>query len=500
MGKETETIYILNPEYELRRDKNRIIIVNKTIAIASFVRDFMGFVHPIYAIILSFFDGEKKLEQVLAAATALLRKDQSFISNIIEPLLENEEALHFHYDGYHFSFPEKLLVKRDDGIIPIKYRPEDFFIPKQEMDLESRRLHYPLDILFMVNTRCVTDCIYCYADRTKKMDCQIPLKRLKELIKEAKSLNMRSFDITGGELFLYEHWEEFLAELLANGFVPYISTKCPIKPETIKKLTELGIKRIQISIDSIIKEELMQLLSVKEDYYHQLLETIKNLDESDIEIYTNTQFTSINTGHAEDLINYLLDLKNIKRINMGAAGYSLYKCEKDYLEYKPLLKEIKRIEAHVNELKEKYVDKVNINFSGYIEKASILNKNQEESEKDFKARARCSGNFYAFFILPDGKVTICEELYWHPKFVIGDLTKQSIEEVWNSRPALELYNISQDIVSAKSPCKTCSEFEPCHKNQGVCWKQVLYAYGYDNWDYADPKCPYASKPIRKYYI
>ena len=28
------------------------------------------------------------------------------------------------------------------------------------------------------------------------------------------------------------------------------------------------------------------------------------------------------------------------------------------------------------------------------------------------------------YILPDGKVTICEELYWNEHFIIGDVTKQ----------------------------------------------------------------------------
>lgn len=25
------------------------------------------------------------------------------------------------------------------------------------------------------------------------------------------------------------------------------------------------------------------------------------------------------------------------------------------------------------------------------------------------------------FVLPDGKVSACEQLYWHPQFIIGDL-------------------------------------------------------------------------------
>lgn len=311
---------------------------------------------------------------------------------------------------------------------------------------------------------------------------------------------MRSFDITGGELFLYKHWEELLARLLDNGFNPYISTKCPIEPKTIKRLKELGIKRIQVSIDSIIKDELMKILNVNEDYSDRLIATIKNLDENGFEIYTNTQLTSINTDHVGTLIDFLLNSENIKRINIGAAGFSLYKDENNFRRYQATLEDIKRIESYVNELKEKYQDKVSINFSGYVEKAKILNADKEEKKKNFQERSSCSGNFYALFILPDGKVTICEELYWHPAFIIGDLKKQSIMETWNSTRALELYNISKDMVKEESSCKTCDEFDQCHKYKGVCWKEILYAYGYENWDYPDPKCPRAQKPFREYYL
>jgi len=332
------------------------------------------------------------------------------------------------------------------------------------------------------------------------MDCEIPLERLEELIREARKLDMRTFDITGGELFLYKYWEELLAEVLSNGFVPYISTKYPIDLEILNKLKNLGIKKIQISIDSIIKNELITMLDVTENYYHKLLLTLKELDKDDFEIHTNTQVNSQNQENIHLLLDYLLSLKNIKRMNISAAGYSIYKGEENYLVYKPDLEHVKKIESTVNDLKAKYENTIDINFSGYIEKSGLIDKTFEEKKRDFMSRSRCSANFYSFVILPDGKVTICEELYWHPQFIIGDLTKQSIEEVWNSKRALELYNISREMARDESECKTCDEFESCHRYKGVCWKEVLYAYGYENWDYPDPKCPYARKPTIKYYL
>ena len=490
-------VYILNPHYDLRTDKKRAIITNRTTD--PIVNSFIGFVHPVYAIILSFFDGERNLSEVIGDVSTLLKKERNVISNIIHPLLENDEERHFHFDDHHFSFPKKLLTRRLNTDNPKKYNPRDFFIHKEDMDLKSWRLNYPLDILFMVNTQCATDCIYCYADRRKNVS-PISFERLKDIMREAKELNLRSIDITGGELFLKADWETLLRELLSNGFMPYISTKCPISPDIIEKLKDMGIDKIQISIDSINKNEMMEILNVDEKYYHMMMKTFNNLDARGIAIYTNTQLMSINTKHIGELIDFLLSLENIKRINMGAAGYSIYKGEERFLKYKPSLEAVKKVEQHVNELKEIYKDKIAINFSGYQDKHSILDKDLEEKKKAFDKRARCSANFYSFVLLPDGKVTICEELYWHPAFIIGDLKTQSIEEVWNSKRALEIYNISRDMVRDESPCKNCAEFEPCHRFNGVCWKEVIYAYGYDNWDYADPKCPHSTMPKNEYYL
>ncbi len=493
----SEPIYVLNPDYILRRDNNRVIITNRYSEPG--IDDFMGFMHPIHAVILSFFNGENHMEKAVGQVAQLTGQDTAVIQKIVQPMLDNEDALHFHYENRHFSFPKRILVKKGKSQTSISYNPREFFIPKAEMDLDTRRLNSPLDILFMVNTRCFTDCLYCYADRSREVK-PFPMERLRKIIKEARRMNMRSFDLTGGDFFLYAQWETLLEELTENGFFPYISTKYPVDLDIIKKLKKMGINRLQVSIDSIVKEELIAILKVKEDYYHQIRETFRLLDENGMEINTNTQLTALNTSNFESLLGYLLGLKNIKSIRVGVAGPSLYKPTEDYQDLKPSIEEIKRIENYVQHQAKKYKGKVDIGFSGYTAKDAIVNPDKREKVKRFSERSQCSANFYGFIILPDGKVTICEELYWHPSFIIGDLTCNSIEEVWSSEKALELFKLSQDKVSKESACRTCNEFDLCHQKKGVCWKEVLYAYGNDKWDFPDPKCPYAPEPHREYYV
>ncbi|MDR1112592.1 MAG: SPASM domain-containing protein [Bacteroidales bacterium] len=112
----------------------------------------------------------------------------------------------------------------------------------------------------------------------------------------------------------------------------------------------------------------------------------------------------------------------------------------------------------------------------------------------------CTGNVNSFFVLPDGKVTICEQMYWHPFFILGDLSKQSIMEMWNSEKALALWNFSQDEVREKSPCKHCEEFEECRRGLGNCWRMAISAYGNENYDFPMPDCPKAPPITKKFYL
>jgi radical SAM protein with 4Fe4S-binding SPASM domain len=499
-SKEQQDIYVLNPGYCIKEDKKRAIIFQKSIDPVQDkgITDILAFMHPVYAIILSFFDGRSKLCKVIEKLSNFLKLEKSTIYNLISPLLENEKDLHFQYDGTHFHLPKKILIKKNDIEAVEKYDIRKFFIPKKDLDFKCWRLFYPLDILFVINTICVTNCIYCYADRRNIMNCQIPFERLQELIQEAKRIGIRSFDLTGGEVFLYPEWERLLKDLVSNGFTPYISTKMPISSKVIEKLKNIGIKSIQISIDSIVKEELISILRVNDDYYEKLIKTLKNLDESGIEIYTNTQIININKSSIEILIDFLRTLKNIKRINVGAAGFSLYN-DSEYLNIRTDLKSVERIESFFNNLKREAGDKIEINFSGYLS-ANSYYADEKEKDKEFSKRARCSGNFYALIILPNGQVTICEELYFNPAFIIGDLNKNSIEEVWNSEQAISLYKLSKDLIKPGSACKSCNQFDECHQFKGVCWKEVLYAFGDENWSYPDHRCPKAPKPHRIFYL
>ena len=61
-------------------------------------------------------------------------------------------------------------------------------------------------------------------------------------------------------------------------------------------------------------------------------------------------------------------------------------------------------------------------------------------------------------------------------------------EMWNSKKALDLYHLSKRKVPNDSACRSCEKFKNCREQLGVCWKMIVFGYGYNNYYYPDPRC------------
>lgn len=187
--------------------------------------------------------------------------------------------------------------------------------------------------------------------------------------------------------------------------------------------------------------------------------------------------------------------KNLKGIKIVPAAYSMYNPIENFNDIKASTLDINYIKQYVDSLNSEKSFDFDIIFDE--PECQYMYTSEYKAER-FPKRAYCTANQRAFNILPDGKVTICEELYWNPYFIIGDLSVDTIESVWNSERALELYNLSQDSVDKNSKCTSCQLFNDCRHNNRVCWKLVVAAYGQDKCDFPDPRCPLADYPYINY--
>lgn len=307
-----------------------------------------------------------------------------------------------------------------------------------------------------------------------------------------KKTGVREILITGGDFFLCNDWRDILNLLIDNGYPPrFISTKKPLSEKEIADIAQFGLS-IQFSFDTIVPEIAARLVKVPLNYVEKVKETLRLLDKYGVPYQIASVITNMNAdiSQLELMRNFLSTLKNIRKWDVRIAFRSLYTKE-DFDNIKATREQINEIASWTDKIEKDTPFEIS-----WIPDDDDKYKKAEGGSKNFEGAA-CSANVTNMMVLPDGNVTICEQLYWHPDFIIGNIKEQTIEEIWNSHRALELWNLSQMDINPESPCHVCKDFEECFKMANRCYANILKAYGTDKFDFPDPRCKLAPPFVRE---
>ena len=481
-----------NSEYALKPDDGRTLIMPSSTGRNSLkgVSDsFTNVIHPIYAMILCFING-RSYEVCINEASASLDVPQKLIKNFIDSLIDNPNNVFLKSKDGISVFPPYTILTIEEEAISERYTPDLFDYSK--LDIRIKRHKTPSSLTLMLNNVCVTDCIYCYQDKSKKIHCTIPLQRIIELIHEAHSLRVNTIDVIGGEFFLYQHWKEVLAELRRLGYNPYLSTKMPLDEECIKYLAELNILDIQISIDTLIEAHLIPSLRVKKGYTQKMVKSLELLDQYNIPVMIHSVLTQYNDSieDMQSVFDVLKGLSNLKTWLIVKGEKTLYP-RTEYQNIEIASEPMTAISKYLNQIAKSTGMPIRAPQSESSIPSGAINAMQNNDEKNkFFDRAFCSGLFSSLYILPDGKVTMCEQLYWKERFIVGNVMENSISEIWNSEKAKSIFYIKQSDIPEDSLCHSCSQFEKCRGLKQVCYREIIKKYGDDKWYYPDVNCPF----------
>ncbi len=480
---------VLNHFYRLKHDVKRTYILSTDSSLSRQVKNveanWQSKIHPLFGMILSFFAEPQAYESIIPRIASFLETPKENIQPFLDLLIDNPQTVSFSYKGTANTFPPHLIIEEKDLISAIIPYDVNEFIYK-ELDFNRQRaFDSPLGLVLMINNTCSTDCIYCYADKRIKHN-NFSIDVFERMVTEAYRLHIPSIQITGGEFFLYKNWEKVLEILASYHYqLNLISSKTPLNKESIQSVKRHHIA-IQISLDSLDEEILISMLHVKPGYLEKIKQTVCLLEEENVKFQIATIITQHNCDISllEDLYAFLSPLTHLHRWEVRTAFKSLYS-NKAFDNYKIDKNTETKIGNWINEKKRQTSMPIlwsPVDADKYFK--------SEKGSSSFPG-SRCSANYSHMVILPDGKVTICEQLYWNPRFIIGDIYTQTIREIWNSPQAVRLAFPQQINFQEASPCKKCKIFDACFEVHNKCYTEVLKAYNDENWDFPDPRCIYA---------
>ncbi|GHT17934.1 radical SAM protein [Planctomycetales bacterium] len=429
---------------------------------------------PQQVVCLSLFDGKRTLKEVTEALAFL--SDCNFAA----------ADLKVRYFLFRIDYgKQNVLVDRtmfpNAPIQQINF--EDYFVKDT---VRTLRLDAPTSLLIMPTDKCLTDCEYCYACRKPVPDGKLlTVKRILELIDEAHQIGVISINVDGGDVFARKEHIEILERILGYGIEPSISTKGYISKEKAKELSRIGLKWLQVGLDST--REMCDKLVRRPGYFDRMVETIHNLTDAGIRVRTNSIITRESLHLLPELVDFLMTLP-LFDIKVAPAFLGLYRSNESML----LTKLQKQWYRKVMEEKVKQYPDHKINHEC---EEDILDAAESERADWFQSRPYCSSGRTQIVIAPDGKVTTCEQSPQDGEFVCGDVTTQSIMDVWNSDALKRWYEPQKESFTGTA-CYDCDAFQSCVQGMGHCWLQVLKMQG--SLYAPHPYCPKSEPPKQRW--
>lgn len=474
----TITSLILNPEVKLRPDGSRAVLFSVNRA-DSTEGDVFRFLYPQHAVMLSLFDGQRDLPEIKDAVAYLFNLDLNAASREVETLLD------VPVDAERTIRSLIIDASNIDSKRTRLYNPNSFIVPADKVDMLDLRCKMPCSVLILPTMRCFTNCIYCYADREGMQGrSEFSLQLYKRLLCEVKECGIETIEISGGDIFCRKDAFDIIKYTLSEGMYINVPTKYPLSKEDVNRLARIGLSTIQISIDAL-SPNIIDKMVARPGYGKRILKTIDYLGEAGIRVRTNSVLTPYNIRDAVNLARYLAQIPHVFKCHFTPYDKSLYR-HHDSLFLSPA--QYSEFERKLNQIQDEFPHSALLLGGG----APTDPNNEDENERAsaFWERPFCTANRNSFVVLPDGRVTICEELYFHEYSIIGDLTKQTLQEVWNSSRALELAYPDQSSIP-DGACRDCPDFRRCHEGLGRCIRETLKEYGHDKPHWPDPRCPRA---------
>lgn len=386
----------------------------------------------------------------------------------VEKLIErlsNYLEIDYRHRGYNDSLKDELLV--------ILNQKKNYKCPVSKSKV-------PQKIKFYLTDYCSRQCVYCFAgaryskERLRNFDF-LSVDRFRTIIEEADKIGVKEIEISGGDPFIVDNIFDYISVMIKHYTGDWsVSTKSLLTKQDINRLKMIGMREIQVSIDSINPVTADRLMGIKGSF-NEVSTTIENILKSGITLCTNTVITSVNIFEVPELFDFL--------IKEGARyiRFSYYYMSGN--RHDDLLFPTNEQFDWLNEKMKPLIVKAREHgiYTDFYPHEANMRQNNE------KNRSFCGGFTDAMSVRYDGAVMFCDSLNLCQDFVSGNLKKSSILDAWNSPESKNMNDPKYFHERYKGTrCYTCHIFENCFYKR--CYVRTYNRYG--RYFDIDPACPF----------
>jgi len=287
----------------------------------------------------------------------------------------------------------------------------------------SKPITYELDMTNVCNSKCP----FCFGYYGQGDKSALTLKEAKRIILQIRDFGGKGLTFTGGgDPLCNKASPEAVRFARLNGLDVGFITNGILLNEYVSELLVDNCTWVRVSLDAGTKETYKLTHGLNGDVFEKLKSNIKKL----VEIKKKKKAVATIGSGFLTFPEVVCDMEKFVIVSHGLGV--------DYAQFRPLLKQSDKNEIN------KHSDnslKILENISSAVQKYSnskfrvlcsthkynCLKKNETK-----RAYHKCYGHNFAAVISADKKMYVCCHMRGLEKYCIGDLSKNSLQEIWKS--------------------------------------------------------------------
>ena len=308
-------------------------------------------------------------------------------------------------------------------------------IMKKNLDEYCIENIIPANLTIELNTTCNLECIHCYIPEHNNIG--LSLKKIKELIDDARELGVFNITLTGGEIFLRKDIIDIIKYIRAKHLrVDLISNATLLNQEIVSILADLNLSKFGVSVYSLDKD-IHDYITGHDGSLKDTLKGIELLKRYNIPVIIKTPVMNINFESIESIKDYCVD-------NNFEDEFTCSITSKTDGDHTPR-------EYELNNFQLKKFTKKTTTIGELIELVRPINLDENPCEY-------CKSNIY---VNSFGEVFPCNSFL----VKVGDLKENRLSDIWSKSEELKkLQNIKK---SDTKDCIDCETSSFCNRCPGI---------------------------------
>ena len=327
-----------------------------------------------------------------------------------------------------------------------------------------------LCVLHITNL-CNLRCKHCYASAGNKLKDELTYEEITDIIDQLDEMNINYITVSGGEPLAREDVFDIIKYIRNKNINVMITTNGTlIDEQVIKKLKELKVDSVQISIDSHIPE-VHDKFRGEVGCFEKAVNGIRLCKKNNIKVSLMSTLSTINRENINELIQFA--------VNLGVDGFAMKRFVPEEhgnneKEIAITSKDLKKCLEIIYSSRQKYKNcffTTNDPLFSFIDGTAEVMYSLTKENKNLCGG--CSLGKMAFIITPDGEVGMCTRLYTK----IGSIREKKIKQIIEEN---KLLNTICNRDNLKGKCGRCKYKRICGGCRGWAYQTTGDYLGEDN--------------------